>query len=151
MIEPEAFQLLTLASARDNRAVTPEVAAVWAEDLHDVSAEEGRDALRAHYREKPDVWLMPGHIVEQVKRLRRDRERAARVQAALTPRQREAISHLPNRLLSHEEVMRLPLRDFYAWLDREGLTPMQWAMREVEREKPMGDTALGIDNDRETN
>lgn len=133
MIEPEAFQLLTLASARDNRSVTPEVAAVWADDLHDVTAEEGREALRAHYREKPDVWLMPGHIVEQAKRLRRDRERAARVRASLTPKEEEAVSRLPNRELKHEEVMRLPQQDFEAWLKREGLQPMEWALAAVER------------------
>lgn len=70
MNEPEAFQLLTLASARDGRTVSQSVAAVWAADLWDVSFDDGDAALRTHFRESPGTYLAPGHIIAQVKRQR---------------------------------------------------------------------------------
>lgn len=66
MLEHEAFQLLTLASARDGRQVSQAVARVWADDLADVSLEEAVVAARDHYREST-VWLMPAHIIERVR------------------------------------------------------------------------------------
>lgn len=62
----EAFQLLTLASARDGRTVDAAVATVWADDLAEVSLADGVTAARAHYRESSD-WLMPAHILRWVR------------------------------------------------------------------------------------
>jgi hypothetical protein len=63
MNEQEAFALLTLASARDNRTVSQSIAAVWAGDLEFVSFADGAAALTLFYREQPDTWLKPGHVV----------------------------------------------------------------------------------------
>jgi hypothetical protein len=89
MNEPEAFQLLTLASARDNRTVSPSVARVWASDLERVSLADAVEALTLHYRERPDVWLQPGHVVAGVRRVRDRREREQRIsgQRAIERRQ----------------------------------------------------------------
>lgn len=65
----EAFQLLTLASARDGRTVDVELATVWADDLSGVSLQDAVLAARAHYRQS-DKWLMPVHILAEVKRNR---------------------------------------------------------------------------------
>lgn len=81
MNEPEAFQLLTLASARDNRTVSPSIAQVWAGDLDRVSLEDGVAALTLHYRERPDTWLLPGHVIAGARRVRALRERDARINA----------------------------------------------------------------------
>lgn len=61
----EAFQLLTLASARDGRTVDVELAAVWADDLRDVTLAEATQAARDHYREST-AWLMPAHVLQRV-------------------------------------------------------------------------------------
>lgn len=66
----EAFQLLTLASARDGRTVDVAVASVWADDLADVSLLDAVAAARAHYRES-DAWLMPAHVIRGVQSARR--------------------------------------------------------------------------------
>lgn len=79
MIEPEAFQLLTLASARDNRTVSASVAKVWAGDLEDIDLEEAIEALTLHYKEQPDKWLQPGHVVAGVRRVRERRAREQRI------------------------------------------------------------------------
>lgn len=65
-MEHEAFQLLTLASARDGRIVSQEMAKVWADDLSDVTLEEGIAAARDHYRES-SAWLMPAHVLQHAK------------------------------------------------------------------------------------
>lgn len=67
MDEREAFQLLTLASARDGRTVSQAVARVWASDLDRVSLEDAVGAAQVHYRESTD-WMLPAHIVRNVKR-----------------------------------------------------------------------------------
>ena len=87
MEEREAFQLLTLASARDNRTVSQSVAAVWAADLERVALADAVEALTLHYRERPDVWLQPGHVVAGARRVRERRERERRItgQRAIEP------------------------------------------------------------------
>lgn len=130
--------LLIKASGVDNRIVSPSVAAEWASYLIDVSLDDALAALARHRRESAE-YLIPAHIVQGVRAIRKDREREARVRKALTPAQEEAISRIPNRPLSHAEVMRLPLRDFYAWLNREGLDPLEWAIAAVEAGEPGGE------------
>jgi hypothetical protein len=88
MNEQEVFKLLTLASARDNRTVSESVAKVWAVDLEWVSFSDGVEALTLHYREQPDKWLQPGHVVAGARRAKDAREREAR-------RQRPAIVPAP--------------------------------------------------------
>jgi hypothetical protein len=67
MEEREAFQLLTLASARDGRTVSQATARVWASDLERVSLEDAVAAAQLHYRESTD-WLMPAHVIRNAKR-----------------------------------------------------------------------------------
>lgn len=83
MEEHEAFQLLTLASARDNRTVSQAVAKVWAGDLHDVPLVAAVEALTVHYRERPDTWLLPGHVIAGVRKLQAERRRNNRIESQL--------------------------------------------------------------------
>lgn len=80
----EAFQLLTLASARDGRTVDAAVAAVWADDLSDVALPDAVAAARDHYRESSD-WLMPAHVRAGIARIARQREIEASRQRAMRP------------------------------------------------------------------
>jgi hypothetical protein len=88
MIESEAFQLLTLASARDGRKVSPSVAKVWAGDLARVDLDVAVEAATLHYRESSD-WLMPAHVIRNARRVLEARERAARLRRQLEPEKRE--------------------------------------------------------------
>lgn len=78
----EAFQLLTLASARDGRTVDKEVAAVWAKDLERVDIGDAVEAATDHYR-RSDKWLMPSHVIDGVRMVRERRDRAERIQRAI--------------------------------------------------------------------
>jgi hypothetical protein len=80
----EAFQLLTLASARDGRTVDKEVAIVWADDLAHVNLTDAVEAARMHYRETT-TWLMPGHVIANVKKIHESEARRARIQRQLNP------------------------------------------------------------------
>jgi hypothetical protein len=88
MNEPEAFQLLTLASARDGRKVSPSVARVWAGDLARVDLDVAVEAATLHYRESSD-WLMPVHVIRNARRVLEGRERTARLRRQLEPEKRE--------------------------------------------------------------
>jgi len=72
MNEPEAFKLLTLASARDNRTVDQAIAKVWAQDLARIDYNDAVEALSLHYSETSD-WLLPVHVVRCVTRIRTQR------------------------------------------------------------------------------
>lgn len=78
MNEPEAFQLLTLASARDGRTVTQAVAKVWASDLERVDIRDAVEGIQLHYRES-DKWLMPSHVIAGARRVREARQRQERI------------------------------------------------------------------------
>jgi hypothetical protein len=84
----EAFQLLTLASARDGRTVDQAVAAVWAKDLERVNLDVAVEAATLHYRESSD-WLMPVHVIRNARRVLEGRERVARLRRQLEPEKRE--------------------------------------------------------------
>ena len=83
MLESEAFKLLTLASARDGRAVTQAHAKVWVEDLGQLEYLEAVGAMKLHYQES-DKWIMPAHIIANARRVRDRRETAARLKVAVT-------------------------------------------------------------------
>jgi hypothetical protein len=80
----EAFQLLTLASARDGRTVDREVASVWADDLKHVALVDAVEAATMHYREST-AWMMPNHVIANVKRIRERHDREDRIQRQLNP------------------------------------------------------------------
>lgn len=107
MNEPEAFQLLTLASVRDGRQVTKAHAQVWADDLRDVHYDEAVDAARLHYRESTD-WMMPAHVRTNVRRVRRDR---ARLEARNYPAIEHVITLDPEKHRSDTEAARLWFRE----------------------------------------
>jgi hypothetical protein len=66
----EAGYVLAVAAAYDNRPPSQAVAATWSYDLKDIAQADAIDAVREHYRNNPDVWVKPGHVVEIVKRCR---------------------------------------------------------------------------------
>jgi hypothetical protein len=88
MNEPEAFKLLTLASARDGRKVSPSVAKVWAGDLARVDLDVAVEAATLHYQESSE-WLMPSHVIRNARRVLEARERVARLRRQLEPEVRE--------------------------------------------------------------
>lgn len=102
----EAFQLLTLASARDGRTVDREVAMVWAEDLAHIRLPDAVEAATLHYQETT-AWMMPNHVITNVRRIRERRERDERIRAQLEPPQPRPVDDGSGFALYRETVARL--------------------------------------------
>lgn len=73
MNHDEMVDLLTLIAARDNRNVGQTTVAVWLEDIGDLAFTDAREAVAAHFREEPGVWLMAAHVRQRVKKIRATR------------------------------------------------------------------------------
>jgi hypothetical protein len=73
MTPDQIVDLLSLISARDNRTVGQATVAVWLEDIGDLDFDDARQAVAAHFREEPGVWLMAAHVRQRVKKIRADR------------------------------------------------------------------------------
>lgn len=70
MNKQEIGQLLTLAALVDNRTVTDEAVLMWHELLRHLPYAPAVEAMNDHYRELTD-WLMPAHIIDRVRSVRR--------------------------------------------------------------------------------
>lgn len=98
MNKQEVAVLLREVAVTDKRTVGPPDVEVWSAILtDDIPLGFARQAVIAHFREKPEFWLNPGHIVERWRAYRRDQldreEDAAREarQAALDARNVEVL------------------------------------------------------------
>lgn len=69
--------LLGFAASYDNRNTGDSDVIAWLEAIGDLSFDDSYRAVAAHYGHEPDKRLMPGHVRQRVKAMRRDRlERA---------------------------------------------------------------------------
>lgn len=72
MTPAEAQMLLGIAASFDNRKPSEEAAVSWSHALGDYPFVDCRDAVVEHYRSSTD-WIMPGHIIAIVRRVRSKR------------------------------------------------------------------------------
>jgi hypothetical protein len=70
--EDEVVDLLTAAAMFDRRTVGRSDAKAWTAVVGDLPFGDALAAVRAHYTESSD-WLMPAHVRNRVKIMRRDR------------------------------------------------------------------------------
>lgn len=68
----DIIDLLTTVRAGDNRTVGQGDVEMWLAVIADVPKAFAMDAVIAHRRERPGVWLEPGHIAERWEARRRD-------------------------------------------------------------------------------
>ena len=69
----EMSQLLAYIAELDGRQITPATVQVWTDVLgEDYTLSEMREAARSHFTESTE-FLKPGHLVAQVRRVRRER------------------------------------------------------------------------------
>lgn len=103
----EVHRLLVQASAIDGRIVTDLAVGAWVDTrgIASVDLDEAIAALNMHRAEKPGVWLEPGHILANVRRVREERDRDAR-------RRRPAIEH---RITLNPEEHRAQTEAARAW------------------------------------
>lgn len=78
MTNDEAAAVLLRASGVDGRKAGELQARMWGHLLRDVDAADAMDAVDEHYATS-DKWLMPVHVIEGAKRIRRRRDGQARL------------------------------------------------------------------------
>ncbi|MGA5543513.1 zinc finger domain-containing protein [Mycobacterium sp. NPDC051198] len=76
MNHDEIIDLLTVVAAVDRRTVGEADVHTWHDLLADVAYLDAIQAVREFRRERPGVWLEPGHILEGVRSIRRYRQPA---------------------------------------------------------------------------
>ena len=72
MTPQEAAALLAIAAAYDNRKPDADAAAAWALALDGLRFHDCRAVIVAHYQRCGD-WIMPHHVIGEVRRLRAKR------------------------------------------------------------------------------
>ncbi len=68
MTPEETRILLSEIASVDNRKLTPESVRTWANLLAGFTLPECQQALRTFRRNRPDDWLVPGHIAQTINR-----------------------------------------------------------------------------------
>ncbi len=72
MDNSDIIDLLTIVSVADKRTVGEADVVLWHQLLGHLDKDDCTDAIMAHRREQPGVWLEPGHIAVRVRNARRD-------------------------------------------------------------------------------
>jgi len=72
--QDQAVDILKIASAYDGRKPSELQATVWAADLTDgrVAVQDAAQAVRTWYRDNPDGYIKPGHVVAEARAVRRE-------------------------------------------------------------------------------
>lgn len=85
MAPDEALKILMVAAAYDGREPSELQAGLWAADLNDagIPVVDAVQAVRQHYRDRPDTYLKPGHVIAIARELIADRTRNNAAQAAI--------------------------------------------------------------------
>lgn len=72
MNRDDVIDVLSVVAAATRRTVGETDVDVWQAVIGDLRKDHALRGVRDHLREKPGVWLEPGHIVERVRARRRD-------------------------------------------------------------------------------
>lgn len=114
MNRDDVIDVLSVVAAATRRTVGETDVDIWQAVIGDLPKEIALRAVRDHLREKPGIWLEPGHIYERVRAIRRDQldrepdsAREAR-QEALAAKAAEDIEELAER----KGIQHLPTRHF---------------------------------------
>lgn len=81
----ECVDLLTVVAAYDHRQVGKVDIQAWLPIMSPWMFDEARDAVVAHFVERPGVWLEPGFIVARCRAARQDTSMRSSAVAAIEP------------------------------------------------------------------
>lgn len=105
----DVVDVLSVVAAATRRTVGEMDVQIWGAVIGDLDKQQAIKAVEDHLREKPGVWLEPGHIAERVKVYRRDaleREHTQRVlnegraarELAIEQRNRDRIEEITTQI-----------------------------------------------------
>jgi len=73
MDRDDILDLLAIIAAGDNRTVGETDVTIWGAMIGGLPKDDCLAAVEAHRKEQPGVWLEPGHVVQRVRAVMRDR------------------------------------------------------------------------------
>ena len=95
MDREDIVDLLSIIQANDNRTIGETDMALWLQMIGQLAKDDALDAIQAHFAEYPHIRITPGHVIQRVKAMIKDRlermepdERAAAVGPAAVRRDR---------------------------------------------------------------
>lgn len=107
----DVIDVLTAVSAADRRTLGQADVDVWEAVIGDLPKDLALRAVRDHLREKPGIWLEPGHIYERVRAIKRDQlARESREEREARQAQLEAKSIEPIRRLAEHLALDVGLK-----------------------------------------
>lgn len=68
----DVIDVLSVVAAATRRTVGQADVTVWESVIGNLNRSQALRAVRDHLRERPGVWLEPGHVYERVRAMRRD-------------------------------------------------------------------------------
>lgn len=83
MNRDDVIDVLSVVAAATRRTVGEMDVQIWGAVIGDLDKHQAIKAVEDHLREKPGVWLEPGHIAERVKACRREAADKAHTQRVL--------------------------------------------------------------------
>lgn len=84
MTRDDVIDVLTAVAAADRRTVGDADVDVWQAIIGELTKDFALQAVRDHLRDRPGVWIEPGHVYQRARALRRD-EMDRTVPAAIEP------------------------------------------------------------------
>ncbi|PND55526.1 hypothetical protein CRM90_22510 [Mycobacterium sp. ENV421] len=72
MNRDEVIDVLSAVAAGDRRTVGAADVDVWQAVIGDLPVDLALQAVRNHLRNRPDVWLQPGHVYQAARAIRRE-------------------------------------------------------------------------------
>lgn len=72
MNRDDVIDVLTAVAAGDRRTVGDADVDVWQAIIGELAKDYALQAVRDHMRDRPGVWLEPGHVYQRARALRRD-------------------------------------------------------------------------------
>lgn len=72
MTRDDVIDILTVVAASDRRTVGQADVDVWQAIIGDLFKDLALQAVRDHMRDRPGVWLEPGHVYQRARAIHRD-------------------------------------------------------------------------------
>jgi hypothetical protein len=72
MTRDDVIDILTAVAASDRRTVGQSDVDVWQAIIGELPKDFALQAVRDHLRDRPGVWMEPGHVYQRARALRRD-------------------------------------------------------------------------------
>lgn len=129
----ETHRLLTVIATIDNRRFDDATVSVWRRILDNNAYIDCEQAVTDHFRDRPDVYLMPGHIhaaAQQIASRRLGAVRKAKLDQQHALQTAETVDRTPDVI---EMVERLAAR--MGTSDRDILRRQEWVKQERQRQR----------------